>query len=175
MTPEEVEKYRDIKDSGKKPAMVGVEGMKRRTRIESKEKGESIKMPTLLKADMKSMAQQGKTVDEMVEYYKPSYPKMKESLLRGKILLYMSDKKIGGSKGNRKVESNAPEQPKRLGVKPKSLISQSVNGLEYEILAEELAIRCNRGPDDSTTMYVGWAELENFIEDLKEVKQLAGA
>lgn len=68
------------------------------------------------------------------------------------------------------ITMETPEKAERLKLKPKSLISQSAIGFEYDLLSDNLAI-CYSG---AFKIGIPWEDLDALIEDLKEIKEIVG-
>ena len=57
---------------------------------------------------------------------------------------------------------------KRKSLKPRVLISQELEGIEYHLYSEYLQIK----DDNGDKWDIAWEDLENFLADLQEVKAI---
>ena len=72
---------------------------------------------------------------------------------------------------NYKRPATETEIPKRLGLKPKTMISQDTH-LEYNLMDEFLEISDNG--IEGIYAKISWKNLNSFIEELQELKRIAG-
>lgn len=165
--------------------MTDEERIKYSTAVVNKE--DDNKMAHMTKSTVRSLAAKGMTVEQIIEYFKPSYPKMSEKMMNAKIQLYLSDKKAGGPRGKEKgtkqeqgtVELPAgakvnEESEKSTVAGPTSTLKTRVledvsSGTIFELSDEFLELIQTDRPD---SISIPWDKLEAHIENLQKIKQI---
>jgi hypothetical protein len=71
----------------------------------------------------------------------------------------------------RAAEKIIPAKPevKKTTLKPKALISQAINGMEYDLLIEGLRITYK---PDKQSILVAWDDIDTYLAELKEIQQI---
>jgi len=90
--------------------------------VESEEKSMKI-----TKENVRQLAASGMSAQDIVEYFKPLYPKMKDTLIKAKVALYLSDKPGGG----RPLKIKAVQEP--LDVEEESSIQEVVAEVKEDV------------------------------------------
>jgi hypothetical protein len=152
MTPEELEKYRDVGKPMRAPAMIGVEYQARREKKDVME-------TKITKARVLELAAEGKNIEQIMEYFKENYQGNFCGAIKAKIKLYANVPKEKTEDAAEKpdkgttVKTARKAGPVRASLKPRVLVSQNIKGNEYELMADEVGIKRTNEAGESTYQY----------------------
>jgi hypothetical protein len=187
LTADEIEaRYGNIKKTKEKAPII-FSSPKGNNHYKKREKG-STDMK-LTKANVLELKANGKTVEEIIEIFRPTWTG-KENFLIGKVKAFMDGvgggrpKKEQATQNNGKVTNatekvtnatekvtNATEKVPVVKLYPRTLISRDTN-ITYDFGSEALAIIKNEGDADSDDLTVEWKDLDVFIAELQEIKSI---
>lgn len=104
LSPEELEKYRNVGKPYRPPSMAGVKEMKR---IDKKE---SVEIMKITKTGVLELNKQGKSIEEILCIFKPFYKNCRDSIIRAKIGLYLKDNETIEVKKPKSAEVRNPKK-----------------------------------------------------------------